>query len=92
MKLFTKIKLKLEGVIKSVNLDWRVVAIELNEDLLEERKRRFVFEQENYNLKQELPTSTKKTLISRLDCKEKCRCTLYRFMSRMLKLETRISV
>lgn len=54
MKLFTKIKLRLEGVIKSVNLDWRVVAIELNEDLLEERKRRFAFEQENYNLKQEL--------------------------------------
>ena len=54
MKLFTKIKLKLEGVIKSVNLDWRVVAIELNEDLLEERKRRFVFEQENHDLKQEL--------------------------------------
>ena len=54
MKLSTKIKLKLEGVIKSVNLDWRVVAVELNEDLLEERERRFVFEQENYNLKQEL--------------------------------------
>ena len=54
MKLFTKIKLRLEGVIKSVNLDWRVVAVELNEDLLEERKRRFAFEQENYNLKQEL--------------------------------------
>ena len=54
MKLSTKIKLELEGVIKSVNLDWRVVAVELNEDLLEERERRFVFEQENYNLKQEL--------------------------------------
>lgn len=54
MKLSTKIKLKLEGVIKSVNLDWRVIAVELNEDLLEERKRRFAFEQENYDLKQEL--------------------------------------
>ena len=54
MKLFTKIKFKLEGVIKSVNLDWRVVAVELNEDLLEERKRRFAFEQENYDLKQQL--------------------------------------
>lgn len=54
MKLLTKLKLRLEGVIKSVNLDWRVVAIELNEDLLEERKRRFAFEQENYDLKQEL--------------------------------------
>lgn len=46
MKLLTKLKLRLEGVIKSVNLD----------------------------------------------CKEKCRCILYRFMSRILKLETRISV
>ena len=54
MKLSTKIKLKLEGVIKSVNLDWREVAVELNDDLLKERKRRFAFEQENYNLKQEL--------------------------------------
>lgn len=54
MKLLTKLKLRLEGVIKSVNLDWRVVAIELNEDLLEERKRRFVYEQENYDLKQQL--------------------------------------
>ena len=26
MKLSTKIKLKLEGIIKSVNLDWREVA------------------------------------------------------------------
>lgn len=54
MKLFTKIKPRLEGVIKSVNLDWRAVAVELNEDLLKERKRRFACEQENYDLKQEL--------------------------------------
>lgn len=54
MKLFTKIKLRLEGVLKSVNLDWREVAIELMNDLFDERKRRFAFEQENYNLKQEL--------------------------------------
>lgn len=54
MKLLTKLKLKLEGLINEVNLDWRVVAVELNEDLLEERKRRFAFEQENYDLKQEL--------------------------------------
>lgn len=54
MKLSTKIKLKLEGIIKSVNLEWRVVAVELNEDLLEERKRRFDFEQENYDLKRQL--------------------------------------
>lgn len=54
MKLLTKLKLRLEGIIKEVSLDWRVVAVELNEDLLEERKRRFAFEQENYDLKQEL--------------------------------------
>ena len=54
MKLLTKLKLKLEGLINEVNLDWRVVAVELNEDLLEERKRRFAFEQENYDLKKQL--------------------------------------
>ena len=54
MKLFTKLKLRLEGAIKSINLDWREVAVELNEDLLEERIRCFAFEQENYDLKQEL--------------------------------------
>ena len=54
MKLLTKLKLRLEWVVKSVNLDWREVAVELMNELLEERKRRFVFEQENYNLKQEL--------------------------------------
>ena len=54
MKLLTKLKLSFEGIIKEVNLDWRVVAVELNEDLLEERKRRFAFEQENYDLKQRL--------------------------------------
>ncbi|HHG7967926.1 Uncharacterised protein [Streptococcus pneumoniae] len=54
MKLLTKLKLRLEGVIKSVNLDWREVAIEVSNDLLEERKRRFMREQENYDLKQQL--------------------------------------
>ena len=54
MKLFTKFKLKLEGVIKSVNLDWRIVAVELNEDLLEERKRRFMRDQKIYDLEQRL--------------------------------------
>ncbi|WP_049530195.1 hypothetical protein [Streptococcus pseudopneumoniae] len=54
MKLLTKLKLRLEGVIKSVNLDWREVAIELMNDLFEERKRRFAFEQENYDLKRQL--------------------------------------
>lgn len=54
MKLFTKLKLRFEGVLKSVNLDWQEVAIELMNDLFEERKRRFAIEQENYDLKQEL--------------------------------------
>ncbi|HHG7602876.1 Uncharacterised protein [Streptococcus pneumoniae] len=54
MKLLTKLKLRLEGVLKAVNLDWREVAVELMTDLFEERKRRFAFEQENYDLKQQL--------------------------------------
>lgn len=54
MKLLTKLKLRLEGVLKSVNLDWREVAVELMNDLFEERKRHFAFEQENYDLKQQL--------------------------------------
>ena len=54
MKLLTKLKLRLEGIIKAVNLDWREVAVEVINDLFEERKRRFALEQENYNLKQEL--------------------------------------
>ena len=54
MKLLTKLKLGLEGIIHEVSLDWREVAIETSNDLLEERKRRFAFEQENYDLKQQL--------------------------------------
>lgn len=54
MKLFTNFKLKHKGLFKAINLDWRVVAVELMNDLNEERERRFVFEQENYDLKQEL--------------------------------------
>ncbi len=54
MKSLTKLKLRLEVVLKAVNLDWREVAVELMTDLFEERKRRFAFEQENHDLKQEL--------------------------------------
>ncbi|HHA7904344.1 TPA: hypothetical protein ACOQEG_001501 [Streptococcus pneumoniae] len=54
MKLLTKLKLRLEVVLKAVNLDWREVAVELMTDLFEERKRRFAFEQESYDLKQQL--------------------------------------
>lgn len=54
MKLLTKLKLRLEGVIKSVNLDWRVVAVEPMNDLDEERKRRFMRDQKIYDLEQRL--------------------------------------
>ena len=54
MKLLTKFKLKHEGFFKAINLDWREVAVELMNDLFDERKRRFAFEQENYDLKQQL--------------------------------------
>lgn len=54
MKLLTKLKLRLEGVIKSVNLDWRVVAVELMNGLDEERKRRFMRDQKIYDLEQRL--------------------------------------
>ena len=54
MKLLTKFKLKHERLFKVINLDWREVAVELMDDLNEERKRRFMTDQENYDLKQEL--------------------------------------
>lgn len=65
MKLLTKLKLRLEVVLKAVNLDWREVALELMNDLNEERERRFVFEQENYNLKQELAIYKEKEQIEK---------------------------
>ena len=54
MKLFTKLKLRLEGVLKSASLDWREVAIELMNDLIEEQKSHFVCKQENCDLKRQL--------------------------------------
>lgn len=54
MKLSTKIKLKLERIINSVNLDWRVVAVELMNDLIEEQKSHFACKLENHDLKQQL--------------------------------------
>lgn len=54
MKLLTKFKLKHEGFFKAINLDWREVAFEVMNDLFEERKLRFAFERENYDLKQQL--------------------------------------
>ena len=54
MKLFTKFKLKHEGFFKAINLDWRVVAVELMNDLIEEQKSHFATKQENYDLKRQL--------------------------------------
>lgn len=65
MKLLTKLKLRLEWVVKSVNLDWREVAVELMNELLEERKRRFMCEQKIYNLKQELAIYKEKEQIEK---------------------------
>ena len=65
MKLLTKLKLRLKGLINEVSLDWRVVAVELNEDLLEERKRRFMCEQEVNDLKQQLAIYKEKEQIEK---------------------------
>lgn len=54
MKLFTKFKLKHKGFFKVINLDWREVAVELMNDLIEEQKSHFATKQENYDLKQQL--------------------------------------
>lgn len=54
MKLFTQFKLKHEGFFKVINLDWRAVAVELMDDLNEERKRGFMRDQKIYDLEQRL--------------------------------------
>ncbi len=65
MKSLTKLKLGLEGIIHEVSLDWREVAVELNEDLLEERIRRFMCEREVYDLKQQLAIYKEKEQIEK---------------------------
>lgn len=65
MKLLTKLKLRLEGLINELSLNWREVAVELNEDLLEERIRRFMCEQEVYDLKQQLAIYKEKEQIEK---------------------------
>lgn len=65
MKLYTKFKLKLEGIINSVNLDWREVAIELMNDLFEERKRRFMRDQKIHDLEQRLAIYKEKEQIEK---------------------------
>ena len=54
MKLFTKFKLKHERLFKAICLDWRAVAVELMDDLNEERKRGFMRDQKIYDLEQRL--------------------------------------
>lgn len=54
MKLFTKFKLKHERLFKAINLDWREVAVELMDDLNEERKHGFMRDQKIYDLEQRL--------------------------------------
>ena len=39
MKLLTKLKLGLEGIINEVSLDWRVVALDLNQSLIETQEK-----------------------------------------------------
>lgn len=65
MKLLTRLKLRLEGIINEVSLDWREIAVELMNDLFEERKRRFACEQENYDLKQQLAIYKEKEQIEK---------------------------
>ena len=70
MKLLTKLKLRLEGVLKAINLDWSAVAIELMDDLNEERKRRFMVDQENYDLKQRLAIYKEKEQLNQKGAQE----------------------
>ena len=65
MKLLTRLKIRLEWVVKSVNLDWREVAVELMTELFEERKRRFMCEQEVNDLKQQLAIYKEKEQIEK---------------------------
>lgn len=63
MKLLNKIKLKYRTFLKAINLDWREVAIELMNDLFEERKRRLIRDQEIHDLKQQLAVYKEKEQI-----------------------------
>ena len=54
MKLLNKFKLKHERFFKVINLDWREVAVELMNDLIEEQQSHFATKQENYDLKRQL--------------------------------------
>lgn len=54
MKLFTQFKLNHERLFKVINLDWRAVAIELMNDLIEEQQSHFASRQEIFDLKRQL--------------------------------------
>lgn len=54
MKLFTNFKLKHERFFKAINLDWRDVAVELMNDLIEEQQSHFASRQEIFDLKKQL--------------------------------------
>ena len=54
MKLFTNFKLKHERLFKAICLDWREVAIELMNDLIEEQQSHFACKLENHDRKKQL--------------------------------------
>ena len=65
MKSLTKLKLRLEVVLKAVNLDWREVAIEVSNDLIKEQQSHFASKQEIYDLKQQLAIYKEKEQIEK---------------------------
>ena len=65
MKLLTKLKLRLEGFINEVSLDWREVAVELMNDLIKEHQSHFASKQEIYDLKQQLAIYKEKEQIEK---------------------------
>ena len=65
MKSLTKLKLRLEGFINEVSLDWREVALELMNDLIKEQQSHFASKQEIYDLKQQLAIYKEKEQIEK---------------------------
>ena len=65
MKLLTKLKLRLEGFINEVSLDWREVALELMNDVIKEQQSHFASKQEIYDLKQQLAIYKEKEQIEK---------------------------
>jgi hypothetical protein len=65
MKLFTKFKLKHESFFKAIHLDWREVAVELMNDLIEEQQSHFACKLENHDLKKQLAVYKEKEQIGK---------------------------